>query len=808
MSADSALRANVRLLGDLLGRVLVEQEGEGLLDDEERIRALARDARTTGSRAALGDAVAALGLERQAAVQRSFALFFQLANIAEQHHRIRRRREYEAEGRVQRESLADAFAQLERSGVDAAALAAAGSRLRVELVLTAHPTEATRRTVLEAHRRVAALLARLDDDGIPGSERRRVEASLAEEITLLWQTDEVRSKRPRVVDEIRQGLWFFEQSFWNAVPDLERALADRLQGAGEALRFGSWIGGDLDGNPNVGPETIEDALERGRRLARELYRAELTSLGAAWGMSTTVIGDVPERSGDDEPFRAALVEVFQRLGDDSYPDGPALLADLDALDALLRAHRGGRIADGRLADLRARARTFGLHLAKLDLRVHASAVRAPDERLRSTLAAGARVQARHGVHTADRLIVSMTQTADDVLDAEALAAEAGAVLQGVPLLETIGDLRAAGPLIEEILDRSPRSKLEVMVGYSDSGKDGGYLTAQWEIYRAQEELTRITAARGVELTVFHGRGGSAGRGGGPTHAGILAQPPGAVDGRLKLTEQGETIAFKYGLPGLAERNLEAAVAATLLTAFPDVAGLEPPNAGARDTMDELAGVANAVYRALVWDDPGFPAFFRSFTPVDELALLEIGSRPVSRPEAAATGELEALRAIPWVFAWTQNRCLLPAWFGCGSAFHAYGLEGERLAWLRRLYAQWPFFRALLENLEMTLAKSSFEIAEAYMSLVPERVDPDRFWEVLSSEHRRTVDAVLTIVEADQLLDRHPVVQRSIRLRNPYVDPMNAIQVELLRSWRAGDEAARRPLLRSIAGIAAALRNTG
>ncbi len=305
MSADSALRANVRLLGDLLGRVLVEQEGEGLLDDEERIRALARDARTTGSRAALGDAVAALGLERQAAVQRSFALFFQLANIAEQHHRIRRRREYEAEGRVQRESLADAFAQLERSGVDAAALAAAGGRLRVELVLTAHPTEATRRTVLEAHRRVAALLARLDDDGIPGSERRRVEASLAEEITLLWQTDEVRSKRPRVVDEIRQGLWFFEQSFWNAVPDLERALAERLQGAGEALRFGSWIGGDLDGNPNVGPETIEDALERARRLARELYRAELTSLGAAWGMSTTVIGDVPERSGDDEPFRAA-----------------------------------------------------------------------------------------------------------------------------------------------------------------------------------------------------------------------------------------------------------------------------------------------------------------------------------------------------------------------------------------------------------------------------------------------------------------------------------------------------------------------
>jgi len=808
MSAETALRANVRLLGDLLGRVLVEQEGQEMLDDEERIRALARDARAGGPRVALGDAVAALDHDRQAAVLRAFALFFQLANIAEQHHRIRRRREYEAEGRIPRESLAEAYDQLDRGGVDDDALQEIGARLHVELVLTAHPTEATRRTVLEAHRRVASHLARLDDEGIPPSERQRVEDALAEEITLLWQTDEIRSKRPRVVDEIRQGLWFFEQSFWNAIPDLERALGARLDGANGALRFGSWIGGDLDGNPNVGPETIEDALERARQLARGLYRAELRALGAAWGMSTTVIGPVAERADTDEPFRSILVEIWERLGADEYADGAELVADLDDLDALLRAHRGERVADGRLADLRARARVFGLHVAKLDVRVHASAIHAPDERLRATLAATAHAQERHGRGAVDRLIVSMTRTADDVLDAEALAREAGAFLQGVPLLETIADLRAAGRLVEEILDRSPRPKLEVMVGYSDSGKDGGYLTAQWEIYRAQEELARIAEIRGVELTVFHGRGGSAGRGGGPTHAGILAQPRGAVDGRLKLTEQGETIAFKYGLAGLAERNLEAAVSGTLLTMFPDVVGLEPPNAGARDTMDELAGVALATYRSLVWDDPAFPAFFRCFTPVDELALLEIGSRPASRPEAAAAGELEALRAIPWVFSWTQNRCLLPAWFGCGSAFHAYGLDGERLAWLRRLYAEWPFFRALVENLEMTLAKSSFEIAESYVSLVPAGGDRDRFWLALSDEHRHTIEAVLTIVEADELLDRHPVVQRSIRLRNPYVDPMNAIQVELLGAWRGGDEAARRPLLRSIAGIAAALRNTG
>ena len=346
MSADTALRANVRLLGDLLGRVLVEQEGQEMLDDEERIRALARDARTGGSRDALGTAVSALDHDRQAAVLRAFALFFQLVNIAEQHHRIRRRREYEAEGRVPRESLAEAFAQLDSGGVEGGVLQAAGSRLRVELVLTAHPTEATRRTVLEAHRRVATLLSRLDDDGTPASERRRVEEGLAEEITLLWQTDEIRSKRPRVVDEIRQGLWFFEQSFWNAIPDLERALAERLEGADKALRFGSWIGGDLDGNPNVGPATIEDALERARQLARQLYRAELTALGAAWGMSTTVIGRVAQgrRCRRAGPRARSLTS-----GSGSVPTSTATakswVADLDELDALLRAHRGG--ADGR-----------------------------------------------------------------------------------------------------------------------------------------------------------------------------------------------------------------------------------------------------------------------------------------------------------------------------------------------------------------------------------------------------------------------------------------------------------------------------
>jgi phosphoenolpyruvate carboxylase len=401
----------------------------------------------------------------------------------------------------------------------------------------------------------------------------------------------------------------------------------------------------------------------------------------------------------------------------------------------------------------------------------------------------------------------MTSSAEDVVAAERLADEAGCRVRVVPLLETIDDLRGAPALVAELLDESPREELEVMVGYSDSGKDGGALAAQWEIHAAQEALVGLARERGVALTFFHGRGGSTGRGGGPTHASILAQPAGSVAGRLRLTEQGETISFKYGLHGLAERNLEAEVAATLLTSLPDAAGLTTPESAARELMERLAETSRRAYRSLVWEDDDLPAFFRCFTPVDELALLSIGSRPASRPEAPARGELAALRAIPWVFSWTQNRCLLPAWYGCGSAF-TEAVDGSALRELRRLYRDWPFFRAFVENLEMTLAKTSIEIARGYLRLVPGGAARDRIWGLIEAEHSRTVAAVLAIVESSELLDRHPVVQRSIQLRNPYVDPMNAIQVELLAAHRAGDESATRPLLRSIAGIAAALRNTG
>src|SRR5712691_58360 len=812
MPADSALRANVRLLGDLLGRVLVEQEGGWLLALEERLRGLARAGRGGDAAAAaeLAEAVRELPLEHQALVLRAFALFFQLANIAEQHHRLRRRRQYEHEGRLAPESLADAFARLERAGVSEPELRAAADTLSVELVLTAHPTEATRRTVLAKHRRIASLLHELDDPDLPRSALERVHRDLAEEITILWQTDEVRSRRPRVVDEIRHGHWFVEESLWDAAPRLLAELRAALPGAPSPLRFGTWIGGDLDGNPSAGPETVEAALERARSLARALLRRDVGALARSWGMSTTLVEAdaevgaveaVPPEQNADEPYRRRLTSILNRLGDDAFASADELLAELDVVAASLRAHRGERIADGGLAALRRRVEVFGLHLVKLDLRVHVTSIHEPDDRLRQTLGAAARLQRRHGRGAIDRLIVSMTRSADDLAAAEALAGEAGLEAEVVPLFETIADLRGAAAVVAEHLDRRPRDSIEVMVGYSDSGKDGGYLAANWEIYRAQEQLAELTGERGVALTIFHGRGGSAGRGGGPTYAAILAQPSRATAGRLKLTEQGETISFKYGLAGLAYRNLEAAVSATLLTSFPALAPTPPGDA--RTLMDSLAADSYRAYRGLVWEDEAFPRFFRSFTPIDELALLEIGSRPVSRPEAAATGELEALRAIPWVFAWTQNRCILPAWFGAGTALAAHELEE-----LRRLYREWPFFAMLVDNLEMTLAKSSLEIAADYLPLVPAAAEPERLFAAVATEHERAVAAVLEIVGSQALLDRHPQLQRSVRLRNPYVDPMNAVQVELLRRHRSGDGRARLPLLRSIAGIAAALRNTG
>jgi phosphoenolpyruvate carboxylase len=743
--------------------------------------------------------------ERQALVLRAFALYFQLANIAEQHHRIRRRREDAHAGRAARDSLERAFELLAEVPADELARRARG--VSVRLVLTAHPTEATRRTVLLAHVRIAAELDRLDDPLLSPAERDHVEQRLAEEVTLLWQTDEVRHDRLRISDEIRNGLWFFEHSLFDAAEDLLREWRRSFPDAPPPLRFGSWIGGDMDGNPSVGAATIDEALARARTLARERYRDRVRALAVELSSHRSFVrvteeleeslardeGELPAYAAEIgsqnelEPYRRKLSFVWWRLANDAYESAEQLLEDLAVIRRSLEADRGARLA-ARVAALERTVEIFGFDVARLDVRVHARDL--ADDATGTALASAG-----------DTVIVSNTSSADDVLRALDVTPSNTAV---VPLLETLDDLAAAPRILDELLrdDRFLRHdrNVEVMVGYSDSGKDGGYFAAQWAIYRAQEALADTAREHGVELTIFHGRGGSIGRGGGPTHAAIVSQPPGQPPGRLKLTEQGETVSFKYGLEGLARVNLEAALAGTLLAAFPEVTA-RPPTAPERETLDRLAHLAHRRYREFVWEQPRFVEFFRLITPVDELALLEIGSRPARRPNDE--DYLASLRAIPWVFAWTQNRVVLPAWFGCGTALSSLPFDE-----VRRLYEELPFFRTVVDNLEMTLAKSSLEVARGYLELVSDPALRDAMFGEIEREHALTVSSVLQASGVQRLLDRQPTVQRTIELRNPYVDPMNAIQVELLRRHRAGDDSARLPLLRSIAGIAAALRNTG
>jgi phosphoenolpyruvate carboxylase len=799
------LGRNVRLLGETLGTVLVEQHGAWLLETVESVRLLTRSARQSGIVGDVRDTMRTVTPEQQALVLRAFALYFQLANIAEQHHRIRRRREDAHAGRVARDSLARAFEVLQDVPPDE--LARRARDVCVRLVLTAHPTEATRRTVLLAHVRIAAELDRLDDPLLSPAERADVEERLAEEVTLLWQTDEVRHDRLRISDEIRNGLWYFEHSLFEAAEDLLREWRQRFRDAPPPLRFGSWIGGDMDGNPAAGVSTIDEARSRAHALARERYRDRVRELAVELSPHRSFVGvteeleeslarderELPDYASqigaqnELEPYRRKLSFVWQRLAHDAYESADALLEDLAVIHRSLESHRGTRLA-ARVAALQRTVEIFGFDVTNLDVRVHARDL--GRDATRAALAAAG-----------DTVIVSNTSSSSDVLRTLELTEPHTAV---VPLFETLADLAAAPRILDELLrdERFLRHgrQVEVMVGYSDSGKDGGYLAAQWAIYVAQESLAETAREHDVELVVFHGRGGSTGRGGGPTHAAIVSQPPGHPPGRLKLTEQGETVSFKYGLEGLARVNLEAALAGTLLAAFPEVTA-RPPATHERETLDELARLAHRRYREFVWEEPRFVEFVRLVTPVDELALLEIGSRPARRPNDE--DYLASLRAIPWVFAWTQNRVLLPAWFGCGTALSSRSPDE-----LRRLYDDLPFFRTVVDNLEMTLAKSSLEVARGYLELVPDAALRHDLFGEIEREHALTVSSVLHASGVERLLDRQPTVQRTIDLRNPYVDPMNAIQVELLSRHRAGDESARLPLLRSIAGIAAALRNTG
>ncbi len=891
MTPDSltALRDDVRLLGNLLGETLRQQEGEQVFATVERVRALSKSGRA-GSAADFDElerVLVELPLDRALTVARAFAHFLMLANIAEQHHRLRRRREHQrAPGAApQQASFADSFSRLLASGVSPQVLHRQVRDLRIELVLTAHPTEVTRRTMRQRSRRIAGLLERIDHPDLTPEQAAEAREALRGEITAAWKTDEARAGQLTPIDEVKGGLVVIEQTLWDAVPQSLRALDRALLGAtGEPLgvdaapiRFGSWIGGDRDGNPNITPAVTTEACLLARWMAADLYFKEIAALRSELSMRDGS-AELQARVGRlREPYRALLRDVRDRLAYtrdwiDQVLNGRRSLADwssdpraywdpddlnepLRLCDRSLRDTGAGIVADGRLADLLRRVACFGLSLVRLDLRQEAGrhtqaldaitrtsglgSYAAWDESERLTylrreieedargVAKGFGRAAEFAPEVQDVIgtvqhaaalppgslgayVISLAGRPSDVLAVELLQLAAGITppLRVVPLFERVPDLRNAGACLTELLAiPSYRNRIhghqEVMVGYSDSAKGDGRLSAAWELYRAQEDVVAACRAHGVRVTLFHGRGGTVDRGGGPMHLAIQSQPPGSVDGGLRVTEQGETIDSKFGLPGIALRTLERYMTAVLEATLRPAQDAEPRW---RQRMQKLADSARATYRLVVHDTPEFPAYFRAATPQAEIEQLHIGSRPARR---TTTGGIETLRAIPWVLAWTQTRLMLPAWLGVGDALdEAIRSGGEEE--LRQMYDAWPFFRSTLDLVEMVLAKASPDISARYdRRLVPTALRP--IGEGLRARLHRTVETLLAVTRHRELLEHNPVLRRSVDVRNPYVDPINLVQVEILSRLRGGEGdpgLLRDALLVTVNGIAAGMRNTG
>jgi phosphoenolpyruvate carboxylase len=913
---------DIRLLGRILGDVIREQEGHEAFDLVERVRQLSvayRLKKDASAGRVLDRLLKNLSGDQTVSVIRAFSYFSHLANIAEDRHHVRRREHHESQGHLQEGSLAMAFERLADADIRASEIAQMLAQAYISPVLTAHPTEVQRKSILDAERAVAELVGQRDD---LHTERDRAdnEALLRARVTQLWQTRMLRTAKLTVADEIENALSYYQTTFLRQVPRLYRDLERALHGHEVAsfLRMGHWIGGDRDGNPNVGAPTLVLALSRQAEVALRFYLTEVHELGAELSISqmlapvTEAMRALAERSPDrnphreDEPYRRALIGVYARLAatlhtltgtealrhavapQDPYTGADELLADLRTIEASLIHHHAQALIAPRLAPLLRAVQVFGFHLATVDLRqssdqheaVVAELLRVariePDyggldessrrsrllallndarplrvighaysERTQSELAvfeAAREALARYGRHALRHYIISHTEDVSDLLEVLLLQKESGlltgtlddgakAALIVSPLFETIADLRHAEPIMRAyyalpgVLDMVLRSKVgataeqDIMLGYSDSNKDGGFFTSNWELYRAETALVSLFGPlkreHGLQLRLFHGRGGTVGRGGGPSYEAILAQPPGTVNGQIRLTEQGEVIASKYAHPEIGRRNLETLVAATLEATL-----LHPTKSASKAFLDaaaEISELSFAAYRKLVYDTPGFTDYFFDATPIREIAELNIGSRPASRK---ANRRIEDLRAIPWSFSWGQCRVALPGWAGFGSAVEQWLAGGSasqrkaRLALLQKMHRQWPFFRTLMSNLDMVLAKSDLRIAARYVELVEDKRLAKRIFTAIQTEWAKGGEMLSLITGEPHRLASNAALARSIQHRFPYLDPLNHLQVELMRRYRqrkAGDaanERVQRGIHISINGIAAGLRNTG
>ncbi len=874
---DARLREDVHQLGELLGNTISVQHGAAFLDKIERIRKGAKASRRGSQEGAeqLSATLNQLDDDELLPVARAFNQFLNLANIAEQYHRVRRRAPGEAQP-FEDNMLADLLQRLSSNGHKGEALARQFGRLDIELVLTAHPTEVARRTLIQKYDAMAEQLAAGDHSDLSAVEREQVKQRLQRLIAEAWHTEEIRRSRPSPVDEAKWGFAVIEHSLWHAIPNVLRKADQVLHSAtglhlpldAAPIRFASWMGGDRDGNPNVTASITREVLLLARWMAADLYLRDVDNLAADLSMqqaSPALLARVGESA---EPYRSLLKQLRERLRatrswaqaalHEHVPASAAVLQDnRELLDPLTLCYQSlhecgmGVIADGPLLDCLRRAATFGLFLVRLDVRQdssrHAAAMSEItdylglgryaewDEEARlafllkelenrrpllpghfkpsgetAEVLATCREVASAPAASLGSYVISMAGAASDVLAVQLLLKEAGLQrpMRVVPLFETLADLDNAGPVISRLLAlHGYRARLhgpqEVMIGYSDSAKDAGTTAAAWAQYRAQETLVQVCREQDVELLLFHGRGGTVGRGGGPAHAAILSQPPGSVTGRFRTTEQGEMIRFKFGLPDIAEQNLNLYLAAVLEATL-----LPPPSPEPawRELMDKLASDGVSAYRAVVREHPQFVDYFRQATPEQELGRLPLGSRPAKRRE----GGVESLRAIPWIFAWTQTRLMLPAWLGWEAALDnaLQRGEGELLGQMRE---HWPFFRTRIDMLEMVLAKADESIAQLYDErLVEPALRP--LGEHLRGLLSQAVVAVLGLTGQSQLLAHSPETLESISVRNTYLDPLHLLQAELLARSRLRDNQADSPLeqalLVSVAGIAAGLRNTG